>query len=638
MNHSSYSADTFAGGSGNDSIQGGAGGDTLDGGDGDDAIYGNSVSIFGAAETDVLSGGAGNDWLLGGEGNDFLFGGDGDDHLIRGSGRFDGRNYSLISSAISPTTYFDVLHGGAGTDTAYFFFVPTNTATGFIADIRNPGATTSVLANGLPIAELNSVERIILVGGGHNSAVFGGDFADQIGILSGAVGAGGGNDIVSVGAAQGIGESVVDGGDGIDLLVIQALPTANYTFSLLPAGASVLTSNGAELVGASNFETVSIITGAGNDTLTGGAGDDTLNGQTGNNVLDGGAGVDSGRTSFEDRSGPVVFDNSNSAVTNTFLVGEVASGSFVNIENIIIRGGTGNDTLTGGAGIDIIAGGPGDDVLDGGAGTSDRASYVLDGSVVVSLEIVGPQNTGGAGVDTLSNFEGIIGSANLDVLTGNGGANTLSGEGGNDSVYGLGGNDILYAGLTDVVSFGHGAGDLVSSVNVLDGGDGDDTLYGALGVDILYGGDGVDILRAGAGADWLLGGNGNDSLDGGDGNDSLEGEGGIDEARYFNAMAGVTVSLAIVGIGQDTVGSGMDTLSGVENLSGSYFDDTLTGSGGTNVLTGDEGADTLQGGAGGDTLDGGTGIDVASYASSASAVSVSLATGVGSGGDAAGDF
>ena len=62
-----------------------------------------------------------------------------------------------------------------------------------------------------------------------------------------------------------------------------------------------------------------------------------------------------------------------------------------------------------------------------------------------------------------------------------------------------------------------------------------------------------------------------------------------------------------------------------------------TGNGLDNVITGNSGNNTLIGGAGADTLDGGGGSDTASYITSPSAVTVSLMTGVCSGGDAQGD-
>ena len=56
-------------------------------------------------------------------------------------------------------------------------------------------------------------------------------------------------------------------------------------------------------------------------------------------------------------------------------------------------------------------------------------------------------------------------------------------------------------------------------------------------------------------------------------------------------------------------GAGNDTLSGLENLQGSNFNDRLTGNTAANVLRGMKGNDVLRGDAGSDTLVGGTGAD-----------------------------
>ena len=88
----------------------------------------------------------------------------------------------------------------------------------------------------------------------------------------------------------------------------------------------------------------------------------------------------------------------------------------------------------------------------------------------------------------------------------------------------------------------------------------------------------------------------------------------------------MTVSLAISGA-QDTGGAGIDTLIGIENLTGSASTTSLTGDANANVLSGGAGNDTLDGGAGNDTLDGGAGTDTASYGDAATAaVTVSLAS------------
>jgi Ca2+-binding RTX toxin-like protein len=63
----------------------------------------------------------------------------------------------------------------------------------------------------------------------------------------------------------------------------------------------------------------------------------------------------------------------------------------------------------------------------------------------------------------------------------------------------------------------------------------------------------------------------------------------------------VTVSLASQPAAQNTIGSGTDTLSGIENLIGSNFADRLTGDANNNRLTGGLASDTLTGGAVNDT-------------------------------------
>jgi serralysin len=130
--------------------------------------------------------------------------------------------------------------------------------------------------------------------------------------------------------------------------------------------------------------------------------------------------------------------------------------------------------------------------------------------------------------------------------------------------------------------------------------DNNNTVNGTGGNDFLPGLGGSETVNGLAGDDTLEGGDGDDTLDGGNDNDT---------ATYANTV-GVTVSLAIAGA-QDTVGAGMDTLSNIENLTGSKTGaDSLTGDDLANVLTGLGGADTLAGGLGADTLIGGLGKDL----------------------------
>ena len=107
----------------------------------------------------------------------------------------------------------------------------------------------------------------------------------------------------------------------------------------------------------------------------------------------------------------------------------------------VIHGTTGNDNLSGMGGDDVLEGGLGNDVLNGGAGI-DTASYDnATSGVTVNLALVGQQNTGGGGLDTLIDMENLLGSHFNDVLTGNSGNNVLAGNGGNDQLAGGGGAD-----------------------------------------------------------------------------------------------------------------------------------------------------------------------------------------------------
>jgi serralysin len=138
-----------------------------------------------------------------------------------------------------------------------------------------------------------------------------------------------------------------------------------------------------------------------------------------------------------------------------------------------------------------------------------------------------------------------------------------------------------------------------------------ETAIGGGGHDTLIGSSAHNTLRGGGGADSLVGGGGDDALEGGEADDALDGGPGSDTARYADATSGVTISLALQGAGQAVGGgAGSDTLSNVENLSGSAYADRLTGDGVANLLMGDAGADTLAGAGGNDTLTGGAGSDV----------------------------
>ena len=186
---------------------------------------------------------------------------------------------------------------------------------------------------------------------------------------------------------------------------------------------------------------------------------------------------------------------------------------------------------------------------------------------------------------------------------------------------GGGGDDVITAmNFGDGEFYGRGGDDRLESIF----GDANDSLNGGDGNDRLFGADGDNTLIGGAGDDTLFGG-----LDG----ETLAGGAGSDTADYLRAEDDVVVNLVATGPQFTGAGSGVDLLSGIENLKGGAHDDNLAGDDkpnlvagreGADTLWGGDGADTLAGGAGRDRLEGGAGDDWASYADAAGAVSAEM--------------
>ncbi|WP_417624364.1 beta strand repeat-containing protein [Paremcibacter congregatus] len=370
-----------------------------------------------------------------------------------------------------------------------------------------------------------------------------------------------------------------------------------------------------------------VIGKAGNDNITTGTGDDVITGAAGADTVDAGAGVDT--VSYAGSAAGVTVDLS----AGTGLGGDAEGDTLSNIENVtgsaqadiltggggvnILSGGAGDDTLTGGADNDTLIGGAGADALDGGADI-DTANYAASATgVLVDLES-GTADFGDAQGDTLFNIENIIGSAFDDTLVGDGNDNMLTGGAGGDVLSGgLGIDTVSYtASATGVLidlesgtaNLGDAQGDTFVSIENVIGSAFNDTLVGDGGDNTLTGGAGADVLSGGL---------------------------GVDTAIYLDSADGVTVDLAAgTGLGGDAEG---DTLSNIQNISGSAFNDVLTGDAAVNSLFGNEGSDELDGGAGGDVLNGGGGNDGVSYITSVAGVTVDLTAGTGSGGDAEGD-
>lgn len=371
--------------------------------------------------------------------------------------------------------------------------------------------------------------------------------------------------------------------------------------------------------------------GPGDDSVYGGNGNDTLEGNLGADYLDGGAGEDV--LNYEGSSSVLVrlwnqTASGNSADGDTIAGFEHFFGGFGNdtvagsdgVGNSLI-GNTGNDVLFGLSGDDSIKGGAGTDNMDGGTG-ADFVDF-SDDVAGVTVRLWNQTATGGIATgDTIAGFESAAGGSGADAIVGSDAiANLLIGNGGNDAIFGLSGNDTIRGG---------------DGADNLNGGDGVDTLdysdagarvtvrlwnqtaedgiaegdtiagfehaIGGAGGDAIVASDGVaNILVGNNGNDTLYGLSGNDTITGGAGADIINGGDGVDSASYAGSSAGVKIRLWN-GTGEAGDAQG-DTFSGVENITGSNFNDAISGADGVaNMLSGGLGNDTLFGKSGNDTF------------------------------------
>ena len=128
---------------------------------------------------------------------------------------------------------------------------------------------------------------------------------------------------------------------------------------------------------------------------------------------------------------------------------------------------------------------------------------------------------------------------------------------------------------------------------------------GTAGPDVILGLGGRDRMRGLGGDDIICGRDGNDELIGGGGDDTLDGGRGTDFVWARGVPNAIDVNL---GTGVMT-GHGTDTLTSVEAVEGTHYDDTIVGDAGPNVLRGGDGADVIEGGDGADEIWGQGGVD-----------------------------
>ena len=537
----------------------------------------DDTATFTGDTTAQLFGQGGGDTLTGGGGNDTIDAGTGTNERLIGRGGND--NLTAINASLA-----SLLQGGDGNDR-----------------LTGPEAFGSTFFSPSVLGiYMGDAGNDTIVGSATNDALIGGTGADNLD------GGPGGFDVAGYSdRSEPITANTADGlandGSANDVGVVNGVSQRDKIFSTVEGVAG----------GSGN----DVLTGSGaNDLLIGLAGNDTLNGSTGDDSLCG-----DGSVSVIPSSG-VFF----SCFDSTF--GAPPPNS--------------SDTLNGGNGNDQMQGGPGADTFNGGVGVdsvlySDRSTPVavtIDDCVPPAAACANP-NDGAVDADPFTpgnqpegdkvavDVENVGGGSGADTLSGSGRNNTLSGGSGADTVNGLAGDDVLCGDSTTSFSFGNTFGPSpiglcftsfappgVSSVDTLNGGDGNDTLDGGEGGDVFNGGNGGGDAVSYSTRTVAITATIDDTVCGGGATPCAvanDGQADTDPATPGNQPE------------NDKVGRDVENLVGgsaADNLSGSATANVLTGGDGGDTLSGLNGNDMIEPGAGsGDIVNGGGGFDYASY-------------------------
>ncbi len=449
--------DDLTGGSGDDVLASDGGFNVLRGGAGNDRLQGGR-------DTDILYGGTGNDLLSGGAGDDLLIaqmidadaGKDSGIDIIDGGGGFDRAavDRSLaktdIRFSLADPSQYQVLDNGTGIVNVEAISLQTGRG----HDHLTGGIVDDVFASGAGNDTLN--------GEGGNDGLFGMAGND---VLTGGEGidvldGGEGNDTIF----GGTGDTLIDGGAGRDSGVLDFRDfTGSLRFSVADNLSGTVATGGADI---RNLEQVTIHAGSGDADLTGGDANDLLTAQGGFNVLRGGNGNDTlqGGRDTDILSGGAGSDLMSGGDGNDILIGT--------LDGDALGKDAGADIIDGGAGFDIAA------IDRSTAKTSIVFSIgdpsvvqVLDnGASVVNIEEISLKT--GKGNDTVQ------GASGKDVFYGGAGDDWLMGWGGNDQLYGEKGNDLLDGGAgADQIDGGDGNDTLYGNTgdDSIDGGNGTDT-------------------------------------------------------------------------------------------------------------------------------------------------------------------
>ncbi|UVO39384.1 cadherin-like domain-containing protein [Bradyrhizobium arachidis] len=515
---------------------------------GHDTLVGTGFSgVYGSAFDDTISGSNNPNFTA------EVFAGFAGNDLIDGRGGFDRADYNVDSTTTSG--------------------INVNLAAGIVTGDATVG--TDTLRSVEAVRGTNFADTYDATGFSNNSTN-----AGSLGTFNEFTGNGGDDTIIGNGNTR-LGFNNATAGVNVD-----------FVTGIATGDASVGTDHfsGVNAVQASVFDDT-LLGGATNDTFTGLAGNDYIDGRGGfdissyNNIFftTGGvtvnmaAGTAAGDASIgsdtlhsiEGIQGTMFADTYDATGFGQAGAANVGSlGTFNQFEGL-----GGDDTITGNGNTKIIYGNSTDGVTItigvGGAGTAQ-------GTASGDLATVGHDVfTGGVNAALGSNFADVYDAHAFD-----GGFNAFQGNAGDDTITGNGATQIQYGNAT------------TSGVTITIGAGGVGTAAG----DISVGTDHFTGVNSAIGSSFAdsynaSGFSGFNSFQGQGGNDTITGNGAT-QIQFSNATAGVAVDLA-AGTADGDGSVGHDIFTGVSNVVGSNFNDTITGSAANNVLSGLNGNDTF---------------------------------------------
>ena len=510
--------------------------------------------ITGSATGDSLRGGAGDDTLLGGDGQDSLDGGAGDDFIDGGGNdewarEMDVVKYAGLSGPINANLDTGVVIGADGTDT--------------LTNVEGIWGTT-----GNDTFTGDNAWANIFIDGGGSDQINGGSVYDE------------------------------DEGTGLDIAAyyessVGIKAEMNGTSGHVTVGGDVDTLTDIDMIWGSTHD----------DTLTGGDGDQQFMPDAGSDVVvggDGGTNDDSVSYWNMEHAVSVSWQTDHWEVAGPDL-DTVAGADWTDTLTGIewIEGTQGGDTFVGNGGDNSFSGWMGADNINGGGGFN-WATYGDDVSGI-TVDLGGGTATDGWGAqDTLTNIQGIEGSAFGDVLTGSGAAENLSGGEGDDILSGGGGQDTL---LGDEGNDRFLVLDDPDSGSIIVGGEGDDTIKASASLENFASIAGVEHLEIEAEAEVFMSGALATAQ-------SWELNSLSDSGSTMTSLSIVATAGGTADISNWTMGTWNDYGQDFLRLSGQ--DDTLHGE----ILTGSAADERFFGGMGVDTLTGNGGADSFVYQSS----------------------